>query len=735
MDDITASIIVTCQTAGAVAGVDKLKFAFGMLAKQALEFGAKTVKTFQATQDATWKFEKTFKNSMGAANKAVDEFMESYNLSEQTAKSMLTDTAQVLKGMGFAEEEALKVSESVSRWGVDLASFTGYAGGAKGAVEAITAAMLGENERLKGLGIVIREDSTEYRELVKSISEQKGISEQTAAAYAKLELITRKAADAQGDYVAEGENFTQTMNIVDQMWVQFKSDIGEIIYQMLGLNEVFGGVGANMKKLAKWWRENKDEIITIGKLTISEVIYMFDVVWQVTKNVFANIATAVKAAWDFLKLTWEDAPGFWGAIWKDIEQVVTDVGEVIRVSGVGLFDVASVTLTSFGRNWRGIFDDLWEITKRTFKSIGIFIKDVIVGVFKVIASLGVNFWDFLLGKKSFSEAAGDFVNDFGNVVKTAAENQKKIWQGFEMGESSKQFARDVAAASSQYARDVSNATAKIREIGTNSSAYIKKNVTVGEWTDIAAGFDEAAKRREERAKKITTLVEKSSEQAKKMVDIEKEINDNILKRIGILKKENEERRKTFDQAATEYKYAHMEALGKKDEADLLRIEDKYTPQLEKLQKDLAFAQKWAHNKYTNTFVQKLYGEEALNIGIAIALLRKQKDMELDILEIRKRKSAEAARANALESISADLMLYRSTVQQAITSNSAEGIALQSRILVNSSVSTEQNSAKETAANTKQMVQRLLALQTEIHQLRTAMTANGIKVSGITGHRY
>ena len=46
MDDVTASIIIACQTAGAVNSISKLGFALGMLGRKALEFGAESVQVF-----------------------------------------------------------------------------------------------------------------------------------------------------------------------------------------------------------------------------------------------------------------------------------------------------------------------------------------------------------------------------------------------------------------------------------------------------------------------------------------------------------------------------------------------------------------------------------------------------------------------------------------------------------------------------------------------------------------
>lgn len=155
MDNVIASIIIACQTAGAVNSINKIGLAIEMLGKQAAslfyQFGQDCLASFNAAQDASWKFGKTFRNSKGTATKAVKEFMAEYNLPEQTAKSMLTDTASVLKGFGFGEKEALKMSEQVSKMRIDLANFTGVAGRARKAVSSILSALTGETERMKNM--------------------------------------------------------------------------------------------------------------------------------------------------------------------------------------------------------------------------------------------------------------------------------------------------------------------------------------------------------------------------------------------------------------------------------------------------------------------------------------------------------------------------------------------------------------------------------------------------------
>ena len=340
MDDITASIIVTCQTQGAVASINKLGFSFAMLTKKAFDFSLDAIGQFRATQDATWKFNKVFANSMGSATKAAEEFMDSYNLSEQSAKSMLGDTASILKGAGMGEKAALKMSEQVARMGVDLASYTGYAGGAKGATEAITAAMLGETDRLKGLGTVISMQSDEYKDLVKNIQNTKDVSEQQARAMAVLELVYRKNQDAIGDYMAEGENFTQTVNIWNEGWKQFKANIGTVIYETLGLNKSLGALGGWLEQFNKWFKKEGPGIILFLSELVLGLKFAFSTAFAYASSLTPLFSTAfqnIVAAGEWMNKNfdriWEamssSRKNFFAALRDDLESTVTNYAKTI----------------------------------------------------------------------------------------------------------------------------------------------------------------------------------------------------------------------------------------------------------------------------------------------------------------------------------------------------------------------------------------------------------------------
>lgn len=366
MDDVTASIIIACQTAGAVTSINKLGFSLGMLGKQAADFSWQFVKeslgAFNATQDASWKFEKTFRDSMGTATQAVRELMSEYNLSEQTAKTMLTDTAGVLKGFGFDEKEALKMSESVSRMGVDLASFTGHAGGAKDAVQAITAAMLGETERMKGYGTVIHMDDKELRELTKTIATNKGVTEDQARAMAILETIIKKNKDAIGDYKAEGENWTQAQNDQREAMIELKSAFGGLIYGMFNIYPSTGsitkairGITSYIKKEGKAWAYALSSFLLNIRESVETVLVFLDPIWTGITAGFKNIANSGRWLYDNWEKIWDNMSDIAIAAGKDILNGILLVPKlIIKAFSEGFSAIGSMAVDQF-KNIKDLF--------------------------------------------------------------------------------------------------------------------------------------------------------------------------------------------------------------------------------------------------------------------------------------------------------------------------------------------------------------------------------------------
>ncbi len=151
-------------------------------------------------QEVFSKFNTVFEGIQNSANDMADTFADSFDLADSTARELLGTTGDLLTGFGATETQALSLSERVNTLAGDLASFSNVEGGVAQSSKALTAALLGEREQVKQLGIVIREVDIQQALLEKGQSKLKGQALLLAKAEITLELAYKQSTKAIGDY-------------------------------------------------------------------------------------------------------------------------------------------------------------------------------------------------------------------------------------------------------------------------------------------------------------------------------------------------------------------------------------------------------------------------------------------------------------------------------------------------------------------------------------------------------
>lgn len=235
-------------------------------------FTSSSVKAFSDMEEAGNRFDVVYGKIRDSAQESLGRLREEFGLSNQSAQDMLASTGDLLTGFGFSQRASLELAEATARLGVDLYSFTNYAGGAKGATEAITKAMLGETEQVKALGIVIRQDSLEYQNLVKHFMETTGASLLQAKALTALEIATRQSINAIGDWNRPGLTFAQAQQKMTETTKEFKAEIGAEYQSSLksgivlisGLMEKFNDADPSMQRLTVRAVELSAALLLVG---------------------------------------------------------------------------------------------------------------------------------------------------------------------------------------------------------------------------------------------------------------------------------------------------------------------------------------------------------------------------------------------------------------------------------------------------------------------------------------
>ena len=487
MDDVTASIIIACQTAGAVNSISKLGFALGMLGRKAIEFGSESIKIFSDLQEETQKFETVFAGVQNKANKHVQELINNFGQSELSARRMMAQTGDLLRGVGFDKRILTYLSSAVSKYGSDLTSFSNYAGGAEQATFALTKTMLGEQEMAKSLGVFIKYDSKMFKDLEKqalstglAIGENGEIlrarNENEARALASFYEIVRQKSYVLGDYWRNQGSIANQSRKLENQIDELKTTIGGFLDSVIHVGDIKGQFADTFTSITDYIKKNSDKWSYYVSSFINIIRGGFELIGSIVKTVFNNVYEIGKYTWEILSKAWGDAPGFFGAIWGDIKNIVDNTWNLISISVTSEFEFYGDVLKSFLKNWRGIFNDIWEITKRTVKSIGVFFVEAIKSIGKIAWELGKNFWDLITGEKSFSEAAGSVFNTYKDTLTDIGDAIDEQWRDFELGSSTKQFSKDIADAYMKSQAKKMEAAAKlISETGQNTSKYLDKS--------------------------------------------------------------------------------------------------------------------------------------------------------------------------------------------------------------------------------------------------------------------
>ncbi len=192
-----------------------------------LAIGGASIKMASDLEETRSKFKTVFSSIEGDALQTAETFKKSFGLSSQAAMGLLADTGDLLVGFGFTEKEALNLSKQVNELAVDLASFTNFSGGATGASQALTKALLGEREAIKSLGIAITEAD------LKSFAKEQGLVfkelDRVAKAQLTFQLATRQSQKAIGDYARTSEGFANQFRELQERTKDLSADFGTML--------------------------------------------------------------------------------------------------------------------------------------------------------------------------------------------------------------------------------------------------------------------------------------------------------------------------------------------------------------------------------------------------------------------------------------------------------------------------------------------------------------------------
>jgi hypothetical protein len=203
-----------------------------------------------------------FRDVEQGAQQAFQTLRDEYGLSTAASKELLGNTGDLLTGFGFSQQAALELSTEVNKLAVDLASFTNFSGGAKGASDALTKAVLGERESVKSLGISILEEDVQKQVAINTTNGLTFASERQAKAYATLQIAQSQSKNAIGDYARTQDGLANQTRLLQQRLNDLSVSFGEIMVP--AVNDVVGRLVEIVEKFRDLDTETKKIVLGIA---------------------------------------------------------------------------------------------------------------------------------------------------------------------------------------------------------------------------------------------------------------------------------------------------------------------------------------------------------------------------------------------------------------------------------------------------------------------------------------
>jgi len=131
----------------------------------------------------------------------VEDWAKAFSDSTGRAKISLMEFAANFQDtfvpLGFAREEAARLSEEMTELAIDLGSFKNIR--PEEAVERLTGALIGNHENVRKFGVIINESTLKAELAAMGMTKLTGKALEQAKVMARMNIIMRDTADAQGD--------------------------------------------------------------------------------------------------------------------------------------------------------------------------------------------------------------------------------------------------------------------------------------------------------------------------------------------------------------------------------------------------------------------------------------------------------------------------------------------------------------------------------------------------------
>lgn len=330
-------------------------FATAYVVTRINELRKELVQAGSDAEETANKFNVVFATVSERANQAADNLRLNYGLSREGAQAALSSVGDLLSGLGVASDKALELAQQTVQLGTDLASFTNYAGGAEGATQALTSALLGETEAAKSLGVVLTDDQMEkYASSVGKSWKNLNLAEK---AQLRLNAAIAQSPNAVGDFARSMNSYANQVRIADAISRDFTTTVGEGLLQahtsaLIAINRNRGDIEQLSTVISGFLASESDDLISFmddvsdsGEKSSTEI--------SILASSFIQASGGAKALWNGIQIAVDGIIALVDTVIVGKEQINLFGEALYRVMTFD-FEGASSSLNKageIGKNW------------------------------------------------------------------------------------------------------------------------------------------------------------------------------------------------------------------------------------------------------------------------------------------------------------------------------------------------------------------------------------------------
>lgn len=211
------------------------------------------------------KSKAVFGSQLGSMRKWAKAHRDDFGGSTQDVLSYAASLQDLIVPMGFSRKEATGMTKDLGSLVPVLTEWDRKGRSASEITDILQAALTGERDALKSLGITISEDAVKKQiELMRSHGKLKGATDEQANAQATLALLYKKTGDAQANYKKNSDSVVRRTRDMESQVKQLKDNGLKVLLGVWqrtsrALNKT--GLGEPIKALGRWVNQHRDDIV------------------------------------------------------------------------------------------------------------------------------------------------------------------------------------------------------------------------------------------------------------------------------------------------------------------------------------------------------------------------------------------------------------------------------------------------------------------------------------------